>query len=226
MTRASWRSLEALRFRVWRTKKFMKLGCGIWDKIKLGISPNIYPALNRLHLHKVPTRVRVVYRNSRFSLTFTTAYELLVLEEVLLEDTYDFPYVHEVRRIVDLGANIGASVAFFKSVFPDAEIRAFEPDQRAFARLRENTRQFEGVTLVNAAVDADDGEVILFTREGRTTGSSLIHRDRLTGSSSVESISLDSILAAGPVDLVKLTSKEPSYACSPTARTCTESRSW
>ena len=181
----------------------MKLGSGIWDRFKLAIAPSLYPVLNRFHLYKWPTRVRIVYRNSQFSLTFTSAYDILVLEEVLLGHAYDFPYVHEICSIVDLGANIGASAVFFKSVFPEAEIRAFEPDQRAFSLLRENTRQFEGVALVNAVVDAHDGEATLCTRKSRTSGSSLIHRDGLTDSSSVQSISMDSILAAGPVDLVK-----------------------
>jgi FkbM family methyltransferase len=38
------------------------------------------------------------------------------------------------------GANIGMSVVFFKSLYADAEVLAFEPDPRTFSQLEENVQ--------------------------------------------------------------------------------------
>lgn len=46
----------------------------------------------------------------------------------------------EVRTILDLGANIGLSVAYFAAVYPDARIFAVEPDPDSFRLLKENTK--------------------------------------------------------------------------------------
>jgi FkbM family methyltransferase len=63
------------------------------------------------------------------------------LREIFVEKIYrvslpDNPY------IIDCGANIGLSVLYFKNLFPDAEILAFEPDERNFFLLEKNIRSF------------------------------------------------------------------------------------
>jgi predicted O-methyltransferase YrrM len=40
--------------------------------------------------------------------------------------------------ILDCGANVGVSVLYFKRLYPDAEIIAFEPDEDVFAILKQN----------------------------------------------------------------------------------------
>ena len=62
--------------------------------------------------------------------------------------------------IIDAGANIGASAAWFSLEFPNARIVAIEPDQGNFNILAANTRECN-VDLLNAALDAKDGEVSL-----------------------------------------------------------------
>ncbi|HMU59985.1 MAG TPA: FkbM family methyltransferase [Chitinophagaceae bacterium] len=63
------------------------------------------------------------------------------IKEIFIEKIYkvslpDNPY------IIDCGANIGLSVLYFKNIFPDAEILAFEPDERNFSLLEKNIRSF------------------------------------------------------------------------------------
>jgi FkbM family methyltransferase len=64
--------------------------------------------------------------------------------------------------IIDLGANIGLSSAFFATKYPTAHIIALEPDADNFALLVENTAAFSGcVECVNAAAWSSDGHVAL-----------------------------------------------------------------
>jgi FkbM family methyltransferase len=48
------------------------------------------------------------------------------------------PYVKNVKVILDVGANIGASALYFASNYPEATIHAFEPTLDALRLLRKN----------------------------------------------------------------------------------------
>lgn len=50
--------------------------------------------------------------------------------------------------IVDVGANIGASVVFFKERYPDAHIYAFEPVSSNFEMLKKNIAGFSNVDVM------------------------------------------------------------------------------
>lgn len=57
--------------------------------------------------------------------------------------------------IYDCGANVGVSVAYFKMLYPDARVTAFEPDENVFGYLHRNLSRnelMEDVVLYNAAV--------------------------------------------------------------------------
>jgi FkbM family methyltransferase len=56
------------------------------------------------------------------------------------------------RFIVDLGANIGASVAYFASKFPDATIVALEPSHTNLAVASLNTHPYTNVHLLHGAI--------------------------------------------------------------------------
>jgi FkbM family methyltransferase len=63
-------------------------------------------------------------------------------------------------RILDAGANIGASVCWFALNFPGSHIVAFEPDSANFDLLQRNTEGLN-VQLHHAALGARDGKVKL-----------------------------------------------------------------
>ena len=67
--------------------------------------------------------------------------------------------------IIDCGANIGLSVLYFKSQYPNAVIHAFEPDPAAYEKLVANMEAngFENVFTYKAAVWIEDGELIFET---------------------------------------------------------------
>jgi FkbM family methyltransferase len=73
--------------------------------------------------------------------------------------------------IIDGGANIGISVAYFKKTYPDSRIVAFEPDPDIFRILQSNVRSagFEGVELINKALWHAETE-LAFWNEGADAG--------------------------------------------------------
>ena len=66
--------------------------------------------------------------------------------------------------IIDGGSNIGLSVLFFKRLYPDATVLAFEPDREAFSCLRENVdgAGLSDVRLHECALSDTDGQVDFF----------------------------------------------------------------
>jgi FkbM family methyltransferase len=83
-----------------------------------------------------------------------------LFEEIFVQGTYSFQARQPRPLIVDAGSNIGISVIFLKWLYPAARIRAFEPDPRTFALLKENIEinKLDGVTLFNLALSDGPGE--------------------------------------------------------------------
>lgn len=66
-----------------------------------------------------------------------------------------------VPVIIDAGANIGAASLWFRHKYPAAHIVAIEPDPANFAVLKENLGRDRNVTLIEAAIGAQPGNVQL-----------------------------------------------------------------
>jgi len=88
---------------------------------------------------------------------------LFLVHEVFAGTPYLFRTQKRAPFIIDCGANIGMATLFFKSIYPDAEILAFEPDPDAYRTLEWNLRVngLAGVVAVNKAVD-DAGAAVPF----------------------------------------------------------------
>ncbi len=92
-------------------------------------------------------------------------------EEIFERQIYRFP-TKEVRPyIIDGGANIGLSVLYFKKVYPNSQIIAFEPDDQIFAVLKRNIEKSgcRDVTLLCRALWSSETE-LNFMREGSDAG--------------------------------------------------------
>ena len=94
---------------------------------------------------------------------FTSAELLNVFREIFVRGDYTFVSEHDAPLIFDCGANVGMSVLFFKMRYPNAVIRAFEPNPEIFAVLKRNveTNSFRSVTLNNEAL-LDEESVVPF----------------------------------------------------------------
>jgi 31-O-methyltransferase len=68
-----------------------------------------------------------------------------------------------IRRVLDLGANIGLASLYLASLCRSACVEAYEPNPRAFAALEQNVRgRFYGrIVPTRAAISDRDGEVQL-----------------------------------------------------------------
>jgi FkbM family methyltransferase len=116
------------------------------------------------HLPAGPLRSHRLYGKYIY---FYSAEELLHgFKEIFLENIYkqelsDNPY------ILDCGANIGLSVIYLKTLFPDASIVAFEPDEKNFELLKKNTDSFAftGIELRKEAVWIEN-TTLQFASEG------------------------------------------------------------
>lgn len=98
-----------------------------------------------------------------------------LFREVFLSGEYFFETSSSVPVIVDCGANIGMSVLYFKHLFPDSRIVAFEPNPNAFRLLQRNVEAngLRNVELYDVALSDRDGDISFFisTDPGTLLGS-------------------------------------------------------
>jgi FkbM family methyltransferase len=153
-----------------------------------------------------PLRLELEKDGHRFELTIRDLPELATVGDVLVDDLYDMPELDDVQEIVDLGSHIGTSIVFFRLRHPQARIHGFEPDPRSFARLRENTRDLERVTLDPRAASGAPG-VATFHASPNSLASSLVASAGSVRDVSVATVGLDEImdeLGIDRIDLLKL----------------------
>jgi FkbM family methyltransferase len=103
--------------------------------------------------------------------------DLLVLRQIFVNREYDlevFPQGEVIRNayndclqrgktplIIDAGANAGYSARFFAHAYPGARIFAVEPDPNNADLCRENTRNLPQIEVLEAAIGAQAGHVIV-----------------------------------------------------------------
>jgi FkbM family methyltransferase len=94
-----------------------------------------------------------------FKVFYKRPYELIkTYEELFLDEIYRFQTISEQPIIIDCGANIGLSSLYFKSIYPNAILHAFEPDAALFQLLEKNAQVngFTNTHLHQAAVWIED----------------------------------------------------------------------
>lgn len=129
------------------------------------------------------------------------------IEEIFFKEIYKTDFQsNNAPYILDCGANIGLSVIYFKHLYPNAEIVAFEPDISNLAVLQANIEkmQLKQVTIKPEAV-WNENKMLQFSSAG--TQSSKIESSSLKPSSAgiieVRAIRLKDFLTK-KVDLLKL----------------------
>jgi len=70
-----------------------------------------------------------------------------------------------VRTVLDIGANIGVSALYLGSIFPKAEVHAFEPEPNNCELLRANTQACPRIRVHPFALGRHDGELTLFSSD-------------------------------------------------------------
>lgn len=93
---------------------------------------------------------------------------LFLFEEIFICKQYNFKAISHRPVILDCGSNIGMSILYFKTLYPDCVIVAFEADEKTFELLNENVQgnKLHDVTLVNRAVLDRTGPVEFYSDPG------------------------------------------------------------
>jgi FkbM family methyltransferase len=124
-------------------------------------------------------------------------------EEIFAKQIYRFQAATPKPKILDCGANIGLSVIYFKHLYPEAAITAFEPDPGIFALLTKNLASFgyHDISLVSKAVWIDDG-ILTFAPDG-SVGGRIVGQTNGTGYIEVPTVRLRDYLDQ-PIDFLKI----------------------
>jgi FkbM family methyltransferase len=123
--------------------------------------------------------------------------------EIFKDEVYRFQARTDRPHIIDAGANVGLSVVYFKRLYPEATVVAYEPDAAIFARLRQNTKDFPGVELHEAAAWIEDTELSFFS-DPTLAGSIGLDYHQLGKVIKVKAERLRNEIAKRPVDFLKI----------------------
>jgi FkbM family methyltransferase len=91
--------------------------------------------------------------------------DVVVLYQILVRTgrkaEYYVPRALNPRVILDIGSNIGASILYFRYLFPEAKIFGFEPHPEPFKVLQLNVAENSAVSLFNYGLGAGNTRVIV-----------------------------------------------------------------
>lgn len=129
---------------------------------------------------------------------------LFMYSEIFEQEIYKFKSRNDAPYIIDAGANIGLSVIYFKELFPNAEIVAFEPDENIFQFLSDNVseRNYNNVNLIPKGL-WDSETTLRFKAEGADGGAIIQNKATAENETSIKVVSLKSYLQR-PVDFLKI----------------------
>lgn len=160
----------------------------------------------RQTLHWHPRRIQVVLnafgRSAKVDL-FGTMDEMHAIDEIF--NKYEYKPKRQPEGILDLGANSGLAMVWFRLAFPNAVIHSYEPNPDVFRILMLNASRLPNVRAYNRAVGAKKGEDTFYVSR-RSFASSLFKVKDSVGRK-VEVDALDDAIrelrAYARVDLVK-----------------------
>jgi FkbM family methyltransferase len=125
-----------------------------------------------------------------------------IYEEIFEKEIYRFASQSQTPRIIDGGANIGLASIYFKLLFPQATVIAFEPDHDVCAVLKRNLKSFgfDDVEVREEALWSEETD-LSFVAEGADSGRL---DDEPTSSSTVVKAVRARDLLTDQVDFLKL----------------------
>lgn len=158
----------------------------------------------KLLKHLEDKQVKTI-RFGNLSFKYKRPYEILHTYKELFEDEiYRFQSLTPHPYIIDCGANIGMSVLYFKALYPQSHVLAFEPDEDNCVLLNENItlNNLTDVTVEQSAVWTKD-ETLYFSSAG-SQASRLATEGEQTNVVEVKAVRLATVLSQQPTDLLKI----------------------
>lgn len=128
---------------------------------------------------------------------------LFSYREMFVDAIYAFRSGNPNPRILDIGANIGLSILFFKTLYPGSHITAFEADPHIYAYLTRNVHGngYSDVHLINKAV-WDQATTLSFFSEGADGGQVVLQQQ--SDVIQVESVDIAAFLDRHSFDFLKI----------------------
>jgi len=135
-----------------------------------------------------------------------------VLGQIFIEKEYESIAVSSPRTILDLGANVGYSSAYFLSKYPAASVLAVEPDSSNYAICRRNLDPYGSrAKVVHGAAWPERSKLVVDRgawRDGREwTAQVRVAKEENMSSESVEGydmLTLIGLSGATEIDLLKI----------------------
>jgi FkbM family methyltransferase len=127
--------------------------------------------------------------------------------EVMFARQYDLPPeidVASVRRVVDLGANVGYSCLFWVKYCPNCLVEAFEPHPEHVRLVREHLRMNSvenRVKVIEAAAGTANMEATL---SDRSASSAIIAGPPVAGTFQVKVLDFFETVGTAPIDVLKI----------------------
>lgn len=160
----------------------------------------IYGALKKIPRY-TPGTIAIDGLNFEF---VDSASFIFTYEEIFRKQIYKFSVNNNTPYIIDAGANIGLAVLYFKLLFPDAVITAFEPDEQVFNVLQRNTtnKGMSFVTLIKKGLWTEETE-LSFAAEG-ADGGRISEREECSNIVTIQTVKLSNYLKDRHVDFLKM----------------------
>ena len=130
-----------------------------------------------------------------------------LIKEIFLRQEYFFETEKLSPLIIDCGSNMGIAVLYFKVIYPEARIIAFEPSEVPFDLLRRNVQSFKhgDITIHNLAVSDQKGTIPFYYEEHNPTSlrGSVCKERASSKRGEVEAVRLSDYINE-PVDFLKI----------------------
>lgn len=148
-------------------------------------------------------KIQISFRGRTISIPDSASF-LFMQEEIFNQQIYQFATEVDKPYIIDGGANIGLATIYFKELFPNAEIIAFEPDKVIYEMLKVNLKSFglDDVQIENKGL-WDKSDVLNFNSEGADAGLVSDIYNSYDSTTSIDVVSLNDYLKK-KVDFLKL----------------------
>lgn len=150
----------------------------------------------------------------KFTVVYPNRNEFHTLKrEIWGQDCYHFETNSDSPLIIDVGAHIGISLLYFKSLFPQSKILAFEPNPENISFLKENViiNGLEDIEIIPKAISKENATKPFYidsTQSHWNSNSSLIkgswNGKERTEAINVQCVRLDKYLAGNKVDCLKI----------------------
>jgi FkbM family methyltransferase len=170
---------------------------------KMNLKNVLYCKILKCKTKIIPRFTSGIFHQNSYSIRYTDILSLYVeYKDIFVNRIYHFETDNLTPYIIDGGGCIGMSVMYFKSVYPNAKIVCFEPDEDIFKILHSNisANHLRDVDLVKAGLACEQG-TISFQSDGSDGGK--ISNNRESNITTINTVRLSDYLTK-PVDFLKL----------------------